>query len=348
MVTVSELGPDDAAAEAHHYRAVTRDTDRQRLLRLGWRPADPPRRPVLFVNPRSGDGAAARARVAERARELGIDVVILALGQSLAALAQAAVASGADALGMAGGDGSLAIVAAAAAAHGLPFICVPAGTRNHFALDAGVDRHDVPGALEAFTSGVERRIDMAEVNGRPYLNNVSLGVYGDAVARPAYRDAKARTLLETAQQVLGPSGQAPGLRLTDDAGREHRHLAVVLVSNNPYALDHPVARGTRPALDTGQLGILAVDAPGDRPHPPGRAWTAARLEVSASGPVHAGVDGEAADLAPPLWFAIRPAALRVRISSRHPGASPSSRLFPGPPAPSQVPPGERGPAGGQE
>jgi len=155
---------------------------------------------------------------------------------------------------MAGGDGSLAVLAAAAAAHGLAFVCVPAGTRNHFALDVGMDRHDVPGALEAFTSsGVERRIDMGEVNGRLFLNNVSLGIYGDAVAQPAYRDAKVRTLLETAREVLGASEQAPDLRLTGDAGYEHRHPAVVLVSNNPYALDRPLARGTRPALDTGQL-----------------------------------------------------------------------------------------------
>ena len=294
----------------------------------GWRPADPPRRPVLFVNPRSGGGTAARARIAERARERGIEAVILAPGQSLAALAEAAVASGADALGMAGGDGSLAVVAEAAAAHGLPFVCIPAGTRNHFALDLGVNRRDVVGALEAFTDGIERRIDVAEVNDRMFLNNVSLGIYGDAVRRPAYRDAKVRTLLATAEEVLGPSAQVPALRLADDAGREHGHLAIVLVSNNPYALDHPLVRGTRPALDSGQLGIVVLDVPGDSPHRPGRAWSAPDLEVSAPAPVHAGVDGEAVDLSPPLMFTIRPAALRVRISSRHPGVSPSAPFAP--------------------
>ncbi len=220
-------------------------------------------------------------------------------------------------------------MAAAAAAHGLPFVCIPAGTRNHFALDVGVDRHDVPGALDAFSDGVERRIDMAEVNGRLFLNNVSLGIYGDAVQQPAYRDAKVRTLLETAQQVLGPSGRAPDLLVTDDAGREHRQPAVVLVSNNPYALDQPVARGSRPALDTGQLGVLVFDVPGGRPSSAARAWTAAYLEVGAPPAAHAGIDGEAADLSGPLRFAIRPASLRVRISRRHPGASPSARFAAG-------------------
>ena len=215
---------------------------------------------------------------------------------------------------MAGGDGSLAVVAAVAAAHGIPFVCVPAGTRNHFALDVGVDRHDLAGALDAFTGGVERQIDTAEVNGRMFLNNVSLGIYGEAVRSPAYRDAKARTLLEIAAEVMGPSAEAPAMCLVDDQGREHRHLAVVLVSNNPYALDRPLVGGTRPAMDSGQLGIVVLDAPGDSPHSPGRAWTAPRLEVNAPAPVHAGVDGEAVDLSPPLRFAIRPAALRVRIS----------------------------------
>jgi diacylglycerol kinase family enzyme len=302
-------------------------------VRRGWSAAGRAQKPVLFVNPRSGGGSAARNGIVERARQEGIEVVILDQGQSLAALSESAVASGADALGMAGGDGSLAVVAAAAAAHELPFVCIPAGTRNHFALDVGVDRDDVPGALDAFGNAVERRIDMAEVNGRLFLNNVSLGIYGDAVQRPTYRDAKVRTLLETAQQVLGPSARAPDLLLTDDAGREHRQPAVVLVSNNPYALDQPVARGTRPALDTGWLGVLVLDASADRPHSPARAWTAAYLEVSTVATVHAGIDGEAADLSGPLRFAIRPASLRVRISRRHPGASPSARFAAGRPAP---------------
>ena len=289
---------------------------------------------MLFINPRSGDGKAARARLDERARDSGIAAVTLVPGQDLAALAGDAVAAGADLLGMAGGDGSLAVVATVAAAHGIPFVCVPAGTRNHFALDVGVDRRDVTGALDAFTGGVERRIDVAEVNGRMFLNNLSLGIYGDAVRSPAYREAKVRTLVETATEVMGPSAGGLTLNLTDDLGHEHRYPAIVLVSNNPYAVDRPLVRGTRPALDSGQLGIIVLDTPGDGRVVPGRAWSAPRLEVNASAPLHAGVDGEAVDLDPPLRFAIRPAALRVRISPRHPGASPSARLhLPGnPPA----------------
>jgi diacylglycerol kinase family enzyme len=280
---------------------------------------------VLFVNPKSGGGKATRARLAERARERGIDVIVAGPDQTLARLVGEAVQRGADALGVAGGDGSLAVVAAAALAHGLPFVCVPAGTRNHFALDLGVDRHDLVGSLGAFTNGVERRIDVAEVNGRIFLNNVSLGIYGDAVRQAGYRDAKARTLLATAALVLGPSAAAADLQLVDNRGRTDRSPAVALVSNNPYSLDPARAAGTRPTLDSGQLGILVLDTPSAR-QSPGRAWTATRLEVSAPAPLHAGVDGEAVDLTPPLTFVIRPAALRVRLSPSHPGVSPSARL----------------------
>jgi diacylglycerol kinase family enzyme len=301
-------------------------------MRSGWEAADPPQRPVLFVNPKSGGRKAERAGLAERARERGIEAVVMQPDQTLARMADEAVARGADALGVAGGDGSLAVVAAVALAHGLPFVCLPAGTRNHFALDAGVDRRDLVGSLDAFTDGVERRIDVAEVNSRLFLNNVSLGIYGDAVRQPTYRDAKARTLLETAAEVLGPSAATVDLELVDDRGRAHRNPAVVLVSNNPYSLDPARAAGSRPTLDSGGLGIIVLDRlhPG---HGPGRAWIAARLEVSAPAPVHAGIDGEAVELAPPLEFVIDPRALRVRIARRHPGLSPSGDCSRREPAP---------------
>ena len=274
-----------------------------------------PRRPVLFVNPRSGDGKAARAGLAEQALERGIEVFVLRPDDDLAALVRTAVESGADVLGVAGGDGSLAIVAGAAVAHDLPFVCVPAGTRNHFALDIGVDCRDLVGALDAFTDGVERRIDIAEVNGRLFLNNVSLGIYGDAVRQPTYRDAKTRVLLQTTARVLGPSARAAELAVVDDVGHLHRDPAVVLVSNNAYSLQPPLPPGTRATLEGARLGVVVLDRarPG---HEPGRAWTATRLEVDGSAPVDAGIDGEAVELVPPLRFAIRPGALRIRVARR--------------------------------
>jgi hypothetical protein len=163
---------------------------------------------VLFINPRSGGGTAVRLSLDRRAREPGLEPVVLEPGQDLSALVADAVGRGADALGMAGGDGFLAVVAAAAGTHGLPFVCVPAGTRNHFARDLGVPRRDVEGALDAFTAGLERWIDLGEVNGRPFLDNIVLGFYGDAVRREGYRDARMRTLLVAARDALGPRAPA--------------------------------------------------------------------------------------------------------------------------------------------
>src|SRR5438094_698912 len=134
---------------------------------------------------------------------VGAATIALGAGDALETLARDAVARGADGLAMAGGDGSQAIVAAIAAEHGLPYSCVPAGTRNHFALDLGVDRDDVVGALDAFVNGGERVVDLAEVNGRVFVNNVSIGLYADAVQRSGYRDAKLRTLLDTVPELSG-------------------------------------------------------------------------------------------------------------------------------------------------
>jgi Diacylglycerol kinase catalytic domain len=222
---------------------------------------------------------------------------------------------------MAGGDGSQAIVASIAAERGVPYACVPAGTRNHFALDLGVDRDDVVGALDALVEGGERVVDLGEVNGRPFVNNVSLGLYGEAVQHGTYRDAKVRTLLETAPDVLGP-GAKPELRWQTPEGSEHEGCLGIVVSNNAYRLGPAIGSGTRPRLDQGVLGVAVVAAPGDDEGV--RTWTTPSYEIEADAPVPAGIDGEALLLAPPLCFHSRPAALRCRIARHHPGASPAA------------------------
>ncbi len=113
--------------------------------------ADRPTRPVLIMNLKSGGGKAERFGLAELCRTRGIEPVVLGLGDDLLGLAEDAIARGADALGMAGGDGSQALVASVAARHDIPYVCVPAGTRNRLALDLGLDRADVVGALDACT-----------------------------------------------------------------------------------------------------------------------------------------------------------------------------------------------------
>ena len=294
--------------------------------------ASAPEHPVLIFNPKSGGGKAEKFAVADEARARGIEAIELTLGDDLEAIVRDAVARGADGLAMAGGDGSQAIVAAIASELDLPYACIPSGTRNHFALDLGVDRDDVVGALDAFVAGGERRVDLAEVNGQVFVNNVSLGIYAEAVQREGYRDAKIRTLIDTVPDALGPSGPGLDLRWTGPDGHEHHSGAMILVSNNRYRLGRQVGSGTRPKIDDGLLGIAVAGAPRGRgeggrlPQQPVRAWSAQTFEVDADAPVPAGIDGEAVELEPPLRFNIRPGVLRVRIAPQHPGASPSAYL----------------------
>ena len=290
-------------------------------------PAAPrPRRPVLFFNPRSGGGKATRWHLEEEARARGIEPVELGPGRDLRELVEEALASGADGLAMAGGDGSQAIVAEIAAARGLPYACVPAGTRNHFALDLGVDRDDVVGALDAFVAGGERRVDLATVNGRVFVNNVSIGLYANAVQRPAYRDAKLRTLVAMAPEQLGAGG-GTALRWHGPGGEDGHDAVALLVSNNAYRLGMGLGLGTRPRLDSGVLGVTSATVAAEGRHGVDLSrWCCRDFEIEADGPVAAGIDGEAAMLRPPIHFAALPGALRVRIARGHPGASPSAEV----------------------
>jgi diacylglycerol kinase family enzyme len=292
-------------------------------IRVSLPEATRPRRPVLFMNPRSGGGKAERYDLANEARARGIEPVELGPGDDLRELVRQAIEDGADALAMAGGDGSQAIVAAAAAERDLPYACIPAGTRNHFALDLGVDRRDVVGALDAFVDGGERRVDLAKLNGKVFVNNVSLGLYAEAVQHAEYRNAKLRTLLRTAPEALSPGEEGLDLRWVGPGGREHRSGVVILVSNNPYRLGRALGSGTRPRLDRGVLGVTVLEA-GSGNGPGWREWFTTTFEVGSAEPVATGIDGEAVMVDPPLRFETVPGALRVRIARSHRGASPSA------------------------
>ena len=297
---------------------------------------------MLFFNPKSGGGKAERFALAREARARGIEPIELRPGDDLERLVRAAVADGADGLAMAGGDGSQAIVAAVAAEHDLPYACIPAGTRNHFALDLGVDRDDVVGALDAFVDGGERRVDLAEVNGRVFVNNVSLGALRrGGPASEGYRDAKLRTLLDTMPEVLGPEGARPRPAL-DRAGRPRAPLPARRCSSPTTATGSAArsapARGrasTTACSASPSLGATARPrAAPPLPQRPWREWTAPTFEVDADHP-GAGRDrrrGGAAAPAAALPHPARRAARADRARSipaprprrRCPTASPTS------------------------
>ena len=304
-----------------------RGTEDPGLLVDGWRAVPPARRPVLFMNPRSGGGTAVRKHLAEHATDLGVRVVELDGSRDLVELAQEAVDAGADCLGAAGGDGTLAAVATVAARAGVPFVCVPAGTRNHFALDLGLDREDPVAALAAFRDGLQRHIDLGEVSGRTFLNNVSLGAYGEVVAQEQYREHKVGTALGSLGELVGPNADPLPFRFVDGSGTQWESAVVVLVSNNVYDLSPRPGFGTRATLTDGLLGVVAVA--GERV---GRLlapvqWSTEKFVVESDGPVRVGIDGEAVEVPSPVVFRVRPGALRVRIPRTASGQSPAAARF---------------------
>ncbi|KQX56928.1 MULTISPECIES: diacylglycerol kinase family protein [unclassified Streptomyces] len=294
-------------------------------------PASPPVRPVLIMNPKSGGGKVGRFHLAERAEELGARVILLdpSAPADVAELAREAVAGGADLLGVAGGDGTQALVAAVAAEHDLPFLVVSAGTRNHFAMDLGLDRSDPSRCLDALTDGEELRIDLGDVAGRAFVNTVSFGVYADVVQHPEYRDDKTGTALALMPDLLlGDGVRRVDARVDDTTLSAQQAL---LISNNPYVSpDELSGSGRRPSLDDGELGVLGI-----RVEDAGQAadlavrgsqsngltvMSAQRVEVTAgTDEIAVAVDGEALRMPTPVVCTLRAGALRVLVPRDRPG-----------------------------
>ncbi|MFJ5273222.1 diacylglycerol/lipid kinase family protein [Streptomyces sp. NPDC088358] len=303
--------------------------DRPRSRPARERRTAPPRRPFLIMNPRSGGGKVARFGLVEKAERLGARVVLLDPDeqQDVTALARAAVADGADLLGVAGGDGTQALVAAVAAEHGLPFLVVCAGTRNHFAMDLGLDRDDPARCLDALTNGVELRVDLGFAGGHPFVNNASFGAYAAVVQSPAYRDDKVGTILELLPDLL-TRRRGPRLTVRTEGATLDAPQAV-LVSNNPYRTNDPAGIGRRERLDSGLLGVLgikvdsAVEAAAlvlDSTADGLAVLTTREVVVDADQPeIEAGVDGEALMLSAPVHCRVEPGALRVRVPRKRPG-----------------------------
>ena len=257
----------------------------------------------LLINPRAGEERPSAEELAAAAEERGIATRVLGPADDPAELAAHADAS---VLGVAGGDGSLAAVAAVALERGLPFVCVPFGTRNHFARDLGLDRDDPFTALSAY-EGHERRVDVGRVGGQVFLNNVSLGIYADLVHRRE-RHRGGRQTLAGARALWRTVRGRRALHVKIDG----RPVAarVVLVANNSYELDL-FNVGARTSLDEGRLYVYAARGwlPGTWDERSGERFVldpgSARVAVA--------VDGEPLELEAPLEFTVEPRALRVLV-----------------------------------
>ncbi|ETD31403.1 diacylglycerol kinase family protein [Williamsia sp. D3] len=289
-------------------------------------------KPFLIMNPHSGGGKVAKFDLRRKAEELGAEVALLEgpVTVDVTAMAQDAIARGADLLGVAGGDGTQALVAAVAAEHRVPFVVISAGTRNHFAMDLGLDRKDPSRSLDALRDGVDISVDLGRINDRPFVNNASFGVYAEIVRSPAYRNDKATTVLSSMPDLLA---EHTGSRLTAQFGdMEVRGPQAVLVSNNPYGTGDLAGLSRRTRLDRGVLGVVTISVASARQavgllrrtrtrgliqH------TATEVVVEADTPeVPVGVDGETLMLATPVRCSIEPGALRVRLPRDLPAARP--------------------------
>jgi diacylglycerol kinase family enzyme len=291
------------------------------------RPAQPSRRPFLIMNPRSGGGKVARFGLQEKAQALGAEVALLDGPEivDVAALARRAVADGADLLGVAGGDGTQALVAGIAAEHDLPFLCISAGTRNHFAMDLGLDRDDPSTCLAGLTDGLELRIDLGRIGDRTFVNNASFGAYAEVVRSPAYRDDKRGTTLQLLPGLLRGSGN--GHRLRARAGQaELDGPQALLVSNNVYETADIAGLGARAGLDAGKLGVISItvenaaQAIGLVRRGQGRG-----LSVLIADEVI--VEAEQPEIPVGIDCVIVPSALRVVVPRNRPGAQPRRRPF---------------------
>lgn len=289
----------------------------------------PPKHAFLIMNPKSGGGKVGTFGLKDKAEALGAEVALLD-GPGVvdvAQLARQAVADGADLLGVAGGDGTQALVAGIAAENDLPFLVISAGTRNHFAMDLGLDRENPAACLEALTDGVEQRIDLGTIGERTFVNNASFGAYADIVESPAYRDDKAGTTLRMLPDIL--SGHR-GSKLTAHAGGTTiTGPQALLVSNNPYGMNDIAGLDRRARLDAGALGVAAVTVNSALQaiellggvHSRGlTALTAGEVVVDADTPqIPVGIDGETVMMPTPVRCAIRPKILRVRVPRNRPG-----------------------------
>jgi diacylglycerol kinase family enzyme len=290
---------------------------------------DAPRSPFIIMNPRSGGGKVARFGLVAKAEALGARVVVLDTSETVdvTVLARDAVAHGADMLGVAGGDGTQALVAGVAAEHSVPLLVISAGTRNHFALDLGLDRDDPSRCLDALTDGVELHIDLGTVNGRPFVNNASFGAYAEIVQSPEYRADKTQTALRMLPDLL--VGHA-GAQLAAEAGGVHIQAPqALLISNNRYGTGDLTGAGRRLRLDQGMLGVLGVRVDsalqaagllrGASAHGVTSASSTEATVIADAAEIPVGVDGEALLLQTPVRCAIRPGVLRVRVPRNRPG-----------------------------
>jgi diacylglycerol kinase family enzyme len=265
----------------------------------------------------------------------GIEARILAVepGELDRHCGEVAREAGVDALVAAGGDGTIGTAAAAVAGTDMPLGILPLGTLNHFAKDAGIPL-DLEEAVAAIAGGRTRQVDIAEVNGRVFINNSAVGLYPELVrVREAQQErfgrSKQLAMVVAAVRTLWRfSRHRLTIRLEGRA--EPIETPLLFVGNNRYRMS-PFSLGTRDAIDRGELCIyapLARTAPRflsvslraifGREREQEDFVTLDGVKAAEIGSRYkrlmVATDGEAVSMETPLRYKVRPAALKLLVS----------------------------------
>jgi diacylglycerol kinase family enzyme len=264
----------------------------------------------------------------------GIDAKIVAVdpGELGRHCAEAAEAAGVDALVAAGGDGTISTAAAAVAGTDMKLGVLPLGTLNHFAKDAGIPL-DLEDAVAAIAGGRTRRVDVAEVNGRVFINNSAVGLYPELIKA---REAQQRRLGRGKKMAMLVAGMRAFWRFSRRrltiriAGHEGTIVTPLLfVGNNRYKMSL-MGLGQRDAIDRGALCIYAplADRPlqflsvslravlgrEDRQSDFLALESVSEAEIASPRPaLMVATDGEAQRLETPLRYKVRPGALKLIV-----------------------------------
>jgi YegS/Rv2252/BmrU family lipid kinase len=219
--------------------------------------------PVVFLNRSSGFRSTGEVskRLQEEYTQAGVPVRVelVQAGMDVEALAREAVRQGADAIVAGGGDGTLRAVAAALAYTDTIMGILPVGTWNHFARDLHIPLN-VTEAARTLLTGESAAVDLAEVNGRVFINNSHIGLYPSFRFHRQYAEqhgkAPWRAILWAALMVFRRR-PAYTLRFHMDDRAIRRRSTFIMVANNEHAMEG-YRLGTRAAMTEGHLYVYIM------------------------------------------------------------------------------------------
>jgi YegS/Rv2252/BmrU family lipid kinase len=286
----------------------------------------------MFLNPSSGakNSPAEMAALEQAAGDAGLEVVRVTPGLDCPALIRERMRDGIRLFVAAGGDGTInTVIQPLVHSDGILGV-IPAGTYNHFAKDLGIP---LPwrDALEVVVEGTIKPVDAARVNDRFFVNNVSMGLYPELVAR---REEKGRDYSRWKARLLAGFAtlrKYPHIAVTLET--EHHHEVVrthvLMISNNSYEISRLGVEAPRLALEEGRLSVywlphvprltlmrfVAHYLAGRVREAPGfRSFRTSRVKLQSSKTrLHLGIDGEVATMETPLVITIVPQSLSVKV-----------------------------------